>query len=518
MQIKYDPQAEGGQYLENLATAYWISDTLFTALDSGLFDVLNQTPNLSTPALSKKLQFSEDACRRFLALLQTMGLVDCFENTWLNSTLSNRYLVSGLPDYQGGNLRWRRDLQPQWETLPEVLAAGTRTHFPQDDVSDEAMNRRRLEYLKAMDAVIRQKMPEILPMLKNAIPRKAAILDVGAGSGGFALNLLAQHPNARATLMDIRQILPTTQKLLDSWPSCIVDRVDLCAQNILDTPWKIRDGYDVILLSNIIHATSVKESAAVLKEARAHLNPGGLLVVHDFFTEHWSLKSHLSDINMLVNTYNGRAFSAAWVKAQLQNAGLVTTGPVALQSDTALVFAADAAESLAPLSVSTVSQLALPIRDLGFFDVIPIDPREVVFAPFARNKCQFGCRSADDKTCIHNRDLPLEETRKQVRSYHRAFLLRGEPPTDTFQRKVLAAEALAFKAGCYKAFAYWAGPCSICPDCDLSAPCTNPTHHRPSMEGSGIDVFATVRKAGETLHTLKAKGEVIKYYALLLLE
>jgi hypothetical protein len=38
------------------------------------------------------------------------------------------------------------------------------------------------------------------------------------------------------------------------------------------------------------------------------------------------------------------------------------------------------------------------------------------------------------------------------------------------------------------------------------------------MEGSGIDVYATTAKAGEALHTLRQKGEVVKYYALLLLE
>ena len=90
--------------------------------------------------------------------------------------------------------------------------------------------------------------------------------------------------------------------------------------------------------------------------------------------------------------------------------------------------------------------------------------------------------------------------------------------TSDFQRKALRAETLAFKAGYYKAFVFWAGPCSICPDCDLTAPCNNHTHSRPSMEGSGIDVFATVKKAGESLKTLSERGEVIKYYALLLLE
>ena len=54
-----------------------------------------------------------------------------------------------------------------------------------------------------------------------------------------------------------------------------------------------------------------------------------------------------------------------------------------------------------------------------------------------------------------------------------ALLLEGEPPTRDFQKRVLAAEREAFLAGFYKAFAYWAGPCSICPACAEDGTCRN---------------------------------------------
>ena len=37
----YDPQTNGGQYLEDLATAYWLSDALFTALEMDLFQTID---------------------------------------------------------------------------------------------------------------------------------------------------------------------------------------------------------------------------------------------------------------------------------------------------------------------------------------------------------------------------------------------------------------------------------------------------------------------------------------------
>ena len=189
-----------------------------------------------------------------------------------------------------------------------------------------------------------------------------------------------------------------------------------------------------------------------------------------------------------------------------------------MQTDTAVIFAARESAALDSLTITPVQKILQPIKAIGFDKVMPYDPKDVVVAPFAKNKCKFGCRSWDKKHCSTNQEMSADETKAFVNSFSKALLLKSEPPTGDFQRKALRAETLAFKAGYYKAFVFWAGPCSICPDCDLTAPCNNHTHSRPSMEGSGIDVFATVKKAGESLKTLSERGEVIKYYALLLLE
>ncbi len=515
--IHYDPHEDASQYLEDLATAYWASEALFTALGAGLFAFLADAESADVPAIAAHFGWQPDAAERFLWLLRELGLVDHYDGQWFNTALSRDHLTPGAPADQRANIRWREALKAEWATLPAVLAAGTRTHFPDAAVSDAAMDARRRDYLKAMDAVLAGKLSEILPMALPALPARARILDVGAGSGAFGCAFLEALPEARAELMDIRQMLPIMAAINAERPKILARRAALREQNILETPWDA-GRFDLIILSNIVHATGKAESAAVLAEAARHLAPGGLLLVHDFFTEHRPLKSRLSDINMMVNTYNGRAYSAAWVREQCEAVGLTTAAPAPLTTDTAVVFAAAEPKALARLALDRASQLIAPVKGCGFLDAIPFDPQDVVFADFARHKCAFGCSSAGTKTCAVNDAMSLDEAMRLVRSYRKALLLRAEPPTGDFQRKCLSAEALAFKAGFYKAFVFWAGPCSICPDCDPDAPCANAKHHRPSMEGSGIDVYATAARAGEALHTLAHKGEIVKYYALLLLE
>ena len=37
-----NPENAGAQYIEDLSTAYWLSESLFAALDTGLFDYLEE--------------------------------------------------------------------------------------------------------------------------------------------------------------------------------------------------------------------------------------------------------------------------------------------------------------------------------------------------------------------------------------------------------------------------------------------------------------------------------------------
>lgn len=287
--------------------------------------------------------------------------------------------------------------------------------------------------------------------------------------------------------------------------------------NLLETSWGLEGTYDVVILSNIVHAYD-RESFDVLARAADRLSEDGILLVHDFFLEHDPLKSSLSDINMMVNTYNGRAFTAEEVRAHLDGLGLKTTGTVALSGDTSLLFASKNGKALKKLRITEESRLIPKLLSMGFEEVLPLDPAKVALSPFAREKCHFGCRSGGKKTCLPNDAMSPDELSRMLSSYQKAYLLTGEPPTDTFQRACLNAEAESFKSGFYKAFIFWAGPCSICPVCDPELPCRNTARHRPSMEGSGIDVFETASRAGVELKTLRERGEFIRYVALLLLE
>lgn len=507
----FDPQESDAQYLEDLATGYWFSEALFTAVELDIFSLLDQEES-SADRIALLLELDAPGVERFLNALCSMGLLTRSGGSFYNTGIASSYLVKGKAGYQGNSILWRKYLAAPWGNLKDSLKAGGRVfdHAPDEP---EKLAERIQSYIRAMDDVARTKAREIVPLF-SSFPGK--ILDVGAGSGAVSAAFLDHFPNALATLLDLPAVLDFSKELLRS--RNLEDRLTFCPANILE-PWPVEKGaFDLVMLSNVLHAYAKAEAASIIDQALACLSPTGLIVVHDFFEEHQPAKAALFDLNMLLNTYNGKVFSAKWVRGQLEAKNLSVTDLIALKSDTGLIIAARAKESLSGLCLDAVSLLISKIKGLGFLNAREISVGSIHVADWTKERCRFGCSEYGKPHCPPNSPSPAK-TREVLKDYSRALLLEGEPPTRAFQLNVLEAEKEAFKAGFYKSLAYWAGPCSLCrEECPGDGTCRNTRLARPAMEASGIDVFETVRRAGLSLRPLKNRSDYAKYFALLLLE
>ncbi|MCO5384848.1 DUF2284 domain-containing protein [Desulfosporosinus sp.] len=514
--LRYNPHEVGSQYLEDLATGYWFSEVLFTGVELDVFTFLERR-GMTTHEIAGALDMPPSGLGRFLQALCAMGLVVWDAKRYYNTKLASDYLVPGKSKYQGDSILWRKGLRLGWQDLTECLKAGGRVNFPVEEEGPEEFAQRIRKYINAMDNIAYTKVAEILPFFQG-IELKGEILDIGTGSGAIAVGFLESFPSLSATLVDIQEVLNYTQELMDK--KGLEKRVSYIPTNILE-PWFIaKEGFDLVILSNIIHAYSEEEIPRILDRAANCLKSDGFLVIHDFFPEHCSAKSALLDLNMFINTYNGRIFSGKWVKEQLAMSKLYTTELIPLATDTALIFAAKDKKKLSSLPLDEKTRLIARIKAMGFGEVLPIDKDNIQVVDWTDLRCQYGCGRYGDGHCPPNSPSP-QKTREVLKDFSFALLLEGEPPGKVFQSRVLQAEREAFLAGFHKAFAYWAGPCVLCTTCavaDNNGTCRNTRDARPSMEGAGIDVYETVRRAGLNLQILRDKGEFVRYFALLLLE
>ncbi len=160
--------------------------------------------------------------------------------------------------------------------------------------------------------------------------------------------------------------------------------------------------------------------------------------------------------------------------------------------------------------------------EMGVDGAKMIEPQSVVTAEWVRMKCQFGCTGFGMSRCCPPHTPAPEITRRVIDSYRKAILLhrrlakgeRGKP----FNEAVVRLEIEIFLDGYYKAWSMGSGPCRLCKECDLGAPCKHGIEARPSMESCGIDVFKTARDNGFPIDVVKTHEEERNIFGLILVE
>jgi predicted metal-binding protein len=510
-----DVAREDFQFLEDLATAFWYSEVLFALLDLNLCGLLAEGP-CSAGDLAKTTGVDHDGLTRLLATLVSLGLVIEHAGKFENGPLAACHLVPGGNLYAGDFLRYRRYLVPHWQRLTARVQLGVSANDRPLDEPREAYQSRVFDYVRAMDVQARLKAAdsgEQVARVCDTAPRW--ILDLGGGAGAWCRAFLGVWPHARAALLDLPETLAAARKLYpdpSSWK-----RIELVAANAL-MPCMRRGQFDLILLSNILHAYSAEEARQLLAAALHCLAPAGMVIVHDYLADHHDsspLKGRLYDLHMMLNTFNGRVYSLEELEQMLDEAGLKDFQLFHLPSDTSMLLARRPDPSDRP-TITRPDRLCARAQRLGFTHARVLEAGEIAIEPWVRLKCQFGCsRYASTLTCPPF--SPDENRMKEILSgFTHALLVQGVPPSKEFHDRLLSLERLFFLNGHTEALAFGAGPCPVCSSCPPEGRCRFPAMARPSLEACGVDVYETARRAGLSLKPLTHRLGYVKYVGLVL--
>jgi len=276
--------------------------------------------------------------------------------------------------------------------------------------------------------------------------------------------------------------------------------------------------FDLILLSNILHAYGEREARKLLEDAVHCLAPDGTVLIHDYLADqHGSspLKGRLYDLHMMLNTYNGRVYPLEELMGMLDASGLKSSQHLHLRTDTSFLLA----RRDGPIGRRLFTHrdmLSARAKGLGFKFARIIETREVAIEPWVRLKCRFGCSRYDfSLTCPPF--SPDEEKMKEILSrYSHALLVQGTPPSKRFHERLLSIERFFFLNGHSEALAFGAGPCPVCSECPPEGRCRFPELARPSLESCGVDVYETGRRAGLLLKPVTHRLGYVKYVGLVL--
>lgn len=297
-----DLQTEAKE-LRKLWGGFWPARVLLTANNFDVFDYLKSPKTVIE--IAKALKTDIRATEILLDALTGLGLLKKSGTKYKNTSTANRFLVKGMPYYQGDIIRHADNLWENWSGLDEVIRTGMPNHAAHNHEA----------FIKGMHNISFMKAKDVITSIGLKGVKKA--LDLGGGPGTYCMEMVKR--GVSVTLFDRHETIKIAKEVIGKSKAKGIDFIE--GDFIADD---IGKGYDLIFISQVLHAFTEKDCMNIIKKSKAALNPKGRIVIQEFYIDKSRTmppQSALFSVNMLVNTH-GRCYSPDEMKQWLKKAGL----------------------------------------------------------------------------------------------------------------------------------------------------------------------------------------------------
>jgi predicted O-methyltransferase YrrM len=302
----------------NLANAFYDSCVLFTASDLGLFKQLAATSPADAAAVAAALELDPRGTRLLMDACVALGLLTKEGGAYRNTPEAAAFLVPGAAGDLSRAIRYNRDVYAAWGKLPELVRSGQPVEAPEIHLGDDPARTRA--FVMAMHGRAMGIGRMVIPMLQ--LPEAGRLLDIGGGSGAYAMLAAEHHAGLACTMMDLPGVVAIAAELVEA--AGLADRVTCVAGDYHTAALPPEN--DVINILGVLHQEAPEAIIDVFKRAYTALKPGGVINVLDMMTDATRCEpafSALFAVNMALTTTNGWVFSDEDLASWLATAGFV---------------------------------------------------------------------------------------------------------------------------------------------------------------------------------------------------
>jgi 2-hydroxy-4-(methylsulfanyl)butanoate S-methyltransferase len=276
--LKKDTSPEGGDAVRSIsAIAYGFmgSQALFAALELGLFTALSDEPS-TLDSLAVELHAPVGPLNVLLSTCLVLGLLTWDGQRYHNSPAAQRFLVRTGRSYVG-DYYLRQISAVLYDRMPLVRA------LLRGEPTEALQYATTLSTPQATEEFIRGQhggslAPASLLARSLDLSGYARLLDLGGGSGAFAIEAVKRYPGLSAVVFDLPQVIVVTEKIIQE--SGLQERISCASGDLRSDPWP--RGADLILLSYIVSCYEPATLRALLARCLSYLPSGGGLLIHDF--------------------------------------------------------------------------------------------------------------------------------------------------------------------------------------------------------------------------------------------
>ncbi|MBI2917781.1 MAG: hypothetical protein HYY01_07270 [Chloroflexi bacterium] len=220
---------------------------------------------------------SQRGARILLDALTAMELLEKDGDSYRNSPLAQRHLVRTSPDSQCNSWELYEFFNENFMHAAVAVRDGMvppelRSRHP---YKDEQIGRVRARAMYELGKALAQEFAEGYDL---SFARR--MVDLGGAPGAYSFAFCRANAQLEATVVDLPSPVEVTREMAQNHG--LADRVHTVVGDIFaQPPIDLGSGYDLALISNVLHLEGPEADADLIKRARASLVPGGRLVIHD---------------------------------------------------------------------------------------------------------------------------------------------------------------------------------------------------------------------------------------------
>ncbi|MFC1811480.1 methyltransferase [Thermodesulfobacteriota bacterium] len=311
-----------GTLLE-LSGYYWKTCTLHAGIKLDLFTVIGDR-QLTSKEIAATLGGDERGITMLLNAFTAMNLLLKTEDKFSNTAPAKTFLSKDSQEHIGYMIMHHHHLVDSWSQLDQAVHTGNpvRSRASQSEEWRES-------FLMGMFNNAMKLAPQVAAAID--LSGRRHLIDLGGGPGTYAIHFCKKNPKLKASVHDLPTTKPFAKKTIEKFD--LADRIDFKETDYLEE--NIIGTYDVAWLSHILHGEGPEDCQMIIQKAVSALEPGGLIMVHDFIlnnTMDGPLFPALFSLNMLLGTPSGQSYSEEQIKEMFTSAGVKRVERIPIQT------------------------------------------------------------------------------------------------------------------------------------------------------------------------------------------
>lgn len=289
------------------------------AINLNLFEALHKDGPQTVQQLAQKISASKQGITLMVEALESLGYVKKVSDSYMNSPLTTKWLLSDSPDsIKKGLVLYKKLLFERLNSLEKTIKEG-KPQTPFWEWFDQMPNGWTI-FQEGMVAGAKMAANELAKKL--TFPQSPHhILDIGGGHGLYSIKVCEVNPKLQSTIFDIPQSIPFGKEMVQQHQ--LTKRIRFQEGDLEKGPFP--KGFDTVFLFSIIHGYHEEFLVDLFQKVHSILNPSGRVIILDLLVDRpkGSFNQAMAKL-MALNLFNdvgGEIHSLVNLKKWLKTAG-----------------------------------------------------------------------------------------------------------------------------------------------------------------------------------------------------